>query len=188
MKQSLKYSSLSIPLTGHLKYDFNGKTFLDVRAGIVTNFNFSGTMKQESGTATYKGYYEVIYGDNTVGKYLLEDIPVYGFTTDEQIGLAADESKIDLNGVSFSGVFGFTISTLLTTTIPLYLDIGPYINFGLSPAIATQSNGNGFILDDAGQAGNVFNRGVKGKVHTVGFTIGFRWYDKDPGLKNRVRF
>nr|NQU93219.1 hypothetical protein [Bacteroidota bacterium] len=81
MKQSVKYSSLSIPLTGNLKYDFNEKTFLDIRVGIVTNLNFSGTMKQESGTATYKGYYEVVYGDNTVGKYLLEDIPEYGFTT-----------------------------------------------------------------------------------------------------------
>ena len=188
LKQSLKYSSLGIPVTGHIKYGFSENTFLDVRAGIVTSLNFSGTVKQEGGTSTYKGYYEVVHNNNTIGKYLIEDVPEYGFTTNENITITGDESKIDLKSVSFSGIFGFTVSTKLTSTIPVYLDIGPYINFGLSPVIGTQSNGDDFILNDAGQAGNVFKRGVKGKVNTVGFTIGVRWYNQDPGNKNRITF
>lgn len=186
LKQTLTYTSISIPITGNMRYDLSQKSFIDIRVGIVPCFNFSGKTTQNSGKASYQGYYELFAGDTLFGSYLIKDVPEYGFTTDQDVELANDQSKIVFEDISFSGILGVSFSTLISTTYPIYLDFGPYLQFSLSKTFKPLEEGAAYILDDKANAGNMFQSGLDGRVNIIGFTIGLRWFDKEPGFVKKI--
>jgi len=186
LKQTLTYTSISLPITGNMRYDLSQKSFFDFRAGIVPCFNFSGNTTQNSGKASYQGYYELFAGDTLFGSYLIKDVPEYGFTTDQEVKLATDQSKIVFEDISFSGMLGLSFSTLISTTYPIYLDVGSYVQFALSKTFKSIEEDAGFVMDEHGNTGNMFQSGLDGRVNIVGITVGLRWFNKEPGFVKKI--
>ncbi len=188
LKQSFSYSSLSIPLTGHLKYKLGKQSFFDLKAGIVSTLNFSSGTTQNSGLVSYQSLAKIMEGDTVFGTYLIKDVPEYGFTTNQAVSLIETDRNTSLESLTFSGIIGITFSTKISDTHPLYLDFGPYFQYGITKTLQGSTISDMLILDDKGYAGNAFNNGLSGKVNMIGFTLGVRWHKIMPTDRNKINY
>ncbi len=186
-KQKMTFNSISIPLTGHLKYTISSKSFFDFEAGFVTTVNLNSKIQQSSGAASYQGRTDLIVNDTIFGSYLIQDVPEYGFFSNQEIEIQNDKDQFDLENISFSGILGVTFSKSISQTKPIFIDIGPYFIYSFSNSFKNNANEK-FILDEAGYAGNSFAAGLNGKIHYIGLKVGIRWFESVPEYKKTVKF
>jgi len=183
-RQTLKFNTYSIPLMFNYMKELETKTLFSLGIGTVFSFvnQNSIKLKQPSGWSTHKGWYEVEFPNQTKGKYLLEDIPEYGYVSDVSVSIAEYQRNTNsmLISLAIKPSYSIPINDLIDKA---YFRIGLNLQYGFNTLYDTDQKSE-HIMYGAGSSYDVFSNGVKNNSFIIGLNIGLTYFNSEISRKD----
>jgi hypothetical protein len=185
-RQTLKFDLVSIPVMFNYMTELDSRTLFDI--GIGTKISFVNKNKvnlsQSEGTATYKGWYEVKFPDQSIGEFLLEDIAEYGYENNKSTTIAKYNRPVNspLIYLVVNPSFSIPINEIIPNS---FIQIGMNFQYGLNSFYNISERRN-YIMNSPGYSNDVFSSGVRKNDFVVGFTIGLRYFNSENHQKDKI--